>query len=244
MCFSPEASFGVGTALLPAGVYCTQAAVRKDPRFVPLALVPIAFGLQQISEGFVWLGLHDDNQTLVQQASVVFLFFALAFWPCWIPLSMAMAESRRRQQITLAVLAIVGLAYFGLFLPLALDPPRWLTTKVVQHSILYEVRDLPGFALLPRLVWRFGYLVIICVSLGMGRFDPGGKRWANLSGGILVAVLFAVSYGLYWYAFLSVWCFFAAFLSLLLCGAFYRLPVRVSTQRESFFADSRRPVAE
>lgn len=40
MCFSPEASFTVGAALLPAGVYCTQAAVRKDARFVPLRWFP------------------------------------------------------------------------------------------------------------------------------------------------------------------------------------------------------------
>jgi hypothetical protein len=226
MCFSPEASFAVGTALLPAGIYCTQAAVRRDPRFVPLALVPIAFGLQQISEGFVWLGLNEDNAAQVQQASVVFLFFAFAFWPCWIPLSLAVTESRRRERLILSALATVGLAWFWLYLPVAVDPQKWLTTVVTQHSIRYNVADLPGFALLPRFVWRSGYLSIICVSLAMGRFDPGGNRWANLSGGVLVALLFAISYGLYWHAFLSVWCFFAAILSLLLCAAFRRLPVR------------------
>src|ERR1700722_772357 len=135
MCFSPEASFAAGAALLPAGIYCTQAAVRKDPRFVPLALVPIAFGAQQISEGFVWLGLNNDNTALVQQSSVVFLFFAIAFWPIWIPLSLAIAESRRRRQIALALLAIVGLAWLWLYLPMAVDPSKWFTTEIVKHSI-------------------------------------------------------------------------------------------------------------
>jgi hypothetical protein len=230
MCFSPEASFAVGGALLPAGIYCTQAAIRKDVRFVPLALVPIAFGLQQISEGFVWLGLHDDNSSLVQQASVVFLFFGIAFWPCWIPLSLAIAESRRPQRMVLALMSVVGLAWLWFYSPIATDPSRWLTTEVVKHSVRYSMDELPGLQVLPRAVWRTGYLLIIGASLAIGRFDPGGNRFANISGGVIISALFAVSYGLYWHAFLSVWCFFAAVLSVFLCGAFYRLPVRARIQ--------------
>ena len=226
MCFSPEASFAVGGALLPAGIYCTQAAVRKDPRFIPLALVPVAFCIQQFTEGFVWLGLHADDAALVEQSSVIFLLIAIAFWPIWIPLSLAIAESRRPQKIALASLAVAGLAWLWLYWPLAVDPSRWLTTEIVGHSIRYEVGELPGFALVPRGVWRLGYLLIISGSLSMGRFDPGGSRAANVNGGLLIAALFALAYGLYWQTFLSVWCFFAAVVSLLLCTAFYRLPAR------------------
>ena len=226
MCFSPQASFIAGSALLPAGIYCTQAALRKDSRFVALALVPVAFGVQQISEGFVWLGLQEDNAALVERSSVIFLFFAIAFWPCWIPLCMAIAESRRRQQLVLALLAVVGLAWLWLYSPVAVDPAKWLTTEVVQHSIRYNVGELPGFALAPRAVWRFAYLLMICVPLGVGRIDPGGNRAANLTSTLLIAGLFLVAYVLYWHAFLSVWCFFAAVLSLLLCRVFYRLPAR------------------
>jgi hypothetical protein len=233
MCFSPQASFIAGTALLPAGIYCAQAAVRKDPRFVPLALVPFAFGVQQISEGFVWLGLREENGPLVEQASVIFLFFAVAFWPCWIPLSMAIAESRRPQQIALTLITVVGLAWLWLYFPLAVDPAKFLTTEIAQHSIRYDVGELPGFALAPRIVWRLAYLLVICVPLGVGRLDPGGNRSASLIGGLLVAGLFGVTYFLYWHAFLSVWCFFAAVVSLLLCGVFHRLPVRLPAQSDS-----------
>jgi hypothetical protein len=230
MCFSPEASFTVGAALLPAGIYCSQAAVRKDARFLPLALVPISFGIQQISEGFVWLGLNRDDGALLQQSSVVFLFFAIAFWPFWIPMCLAIAESRRPQQIVLALLALVGLAWLWLYFPVAVDPSKWLNTEIAGHSIRYNVGEIPGFVLAPRAVWRIGYLLVIVVPLSLAKFDPGGNRWANLSGGLMIATLFAIAYGFYWQAFLSVWCFFAAVVSLLLCGVFYRLPVRKSGQ--------------
>jgi hypothetical protein len=41
MCFSAEASFAAGAALLPAGIYCTSVAARKRPAYLPLAVIPI-----------------------------------------------------------------------------------------------------------------------------------------------------------------------------------------------------------
>jgi len=38
MCFSTQASFAVGGALLPAAAYCITAAVRKNRWLLPLAL--------------------------------------------------------------------------------------------------------------------------------------------------------------------------------------------------------------
>lgn len=232
MCFSPEASFTAGALLLPAGIYCEQAALRKNPRFALLGLVPIAFGLQQITEGFVWLGLKNGDMELVQRWSVIYLLFAVAFWPIWIPLCLAIAERRPKHRWALGLLAVAGLGWLWLYSPLAIDPAKWLSTEVQHHSIHYEVGDLPGFMLAPRFLWRAGYLAIIVASLALGELDPGGNRWSSAITGIIVAVLFGISYGVYWYAFLSVWCFFAAFLSLLLCRAFWNLPRADSATRE------------
>src|SRR5262249_7512718 len=77
VCFSAEASFAVGIALIPAGVYCLWAAALKKPSFLGLAAVPIFFGIQQISEGFVWQGRVSASEKIeTQTASLVFLFFA------------------------------------------------------------------------------------------------------------------------------------------------------------------------
>src|SRR5262245_6539835 len=108
MCFSAEASFGVSAVLLPVGAYCVTRAIRLDRRFLLLGLTPIAFGVQQAAEGFVWLGLDHGHSHLVSPAAVVFLFFALAFWPFWIPFSLLLPESRRWAKMILLGLAVLS----------------------------------------------------------------------------------------------------------------------------------------
>jgi hypothetical protein len=224
MCFSAQASFAAGAVLLPAGAYCVRAAVRKNLRYLPLGLVPLAFGAQQIDEGLVWLGLEQGNGPLVQWGSAVFLFFALAFWPFWIPFSLWFPETRRAGKRLLAGLTVLSLVWVWLYFPVAVEPGRWLSTEIRSHSVRYEFDNLPGFQVVPRGVWRGAYLLAICVPLLTCRPVPGEASPVWLAGGALVAVLFAVSYFVFWYAFTSVWCFFAALLSLFLCLAFRRLP--------------------
>jgi hypothetical protein len=225
MCFSAEASFATGAALLPVGAYCVWRAARNEPRFLPLALVPIAFGLQQVAEGFVWLGLHHGDPVLVSRSAVVFLFFALPFWPLWLPLSLLPPEGRRPARVFLAALVLVSPVWLWLYAPLATDPGRWLSTEVVHHSIAYQFSSLPAFQLAPRALWRVAYLASICGPLLVASPGSGGGLLRAVGGGV-VAALFVVTYLIYWYAFTSVWCFFAALLSLLLALAFARLPPR------------------
>jgi hypothetical protein len=202
-----------------------QAAVRKDVKYLPLALVPVAFGLQQFSEGAVWIGLHRDDLALVRPASLVFLFFAIGFWPFWIPLSVLMIETRRQMRWLLGLLTVAGMTWFWLYYSIAENPGEVLETLVVKHSIRYEVTDIAAFHVAPRAFWRLAYVAVICVSLALAPFEAGsGSKKATVWGGLLIAGLFLVSYFLYWHAFLSVWCFFAAVTSLLLCSVFYKLP--------------------
>src|SRR3954465_12212799 len=109
MCFTAEASFGASAVLLPTGLSCIRAAARRRPAYLPLAVIPVFFSLQQFAEGLVWGGLSQDNPALVLVASLAFLFFALVFWPCWLPLCVAFAESRRKVKQILAAGAILGL---------------------------------------------------------------------------------------------------------------------------------------
>src|SRR5690242_6586365 len=108
MCFSAPASFVASAALLPAGVYCIRAAFRKNRAYLSLAAVPIFFSVQQFCEGLVWLGLGQDNESLVRTASIAYCYFAIAFWPFWIPFSFIFVTTRRRTRWLLIAVTLLG----------------------------------------------------------------------------------------------------------------------------------------
>jgi hypothetical protein len=222
MCFSVESSFAATAVLLPTGAYCVLRAVRKDSRFLPLALTPIAFAVQQAAEGCVWYGFRHHRPGLVEGGTIVFLFFAVAFWPFWAPFSLLFVERRRPAKMFLHGTTVLSLCWFCFYIHAAVFPGRELHTHVVRHSIDYGLADLRGFRDAPLIVWRLAYLLFICGPLLLVRAG-GEARWRFCAG--LVAALFVVSDLVYWYAFASVWCFFAAVSSLLLALAFAKLPV-------------------
>jgi hypothetical protein len=133
MCFSAEASFTVGGLLVPAGVYCVRAANYKNPRWLALAVVPIIFGIQQFSEGFVWLGLRWNGAQLTSEAALVFLFPALAGWPFWMPFMAWSMETQPVRQRLLLILTLLSTAWFWLlFFPL-LRPDPGPTVAIQRH---------------------------------------------------------------------------------------------------------------
>jgi FtsH-binding integral membrane protein len=209
MCFSAEASFGAAVALLPAGAYCVDAAWRKDRRYLPFAVVPIVFGMQQICEALVWLGIERTNAEMTRIAALAYMGFALAIWPIWVPLALALLEERPRNRWMLVILAGVGLV-FGLvfFLPLARDGGRGLSPTVVGHSIRYDLSVVPAIHSFWWWAWLAGYLIAVSGPL----FASQNHRLRPLGAAVVVSAL--ISYGLFEYAFASVWCFFAALLSL------------------------------
>lgn len=218
MCFSAEASFGASAVLLPAGVYCLRAAVRSRPAYLPLAAIPVFFSAQQFAEGLVWVGVAQGHPALVKSSSLVFLFFALAFWPWWMPFSVAFAANRGWVKRGLAAGAVLGLALGAvLYLPLAWHAADWLHVRVTLHSVRYEITDPRAFAVVPETWWQLLYLAAV--------FSPWlALRERRLLGFcVLLAVSAAVSHHLFRYAFVSVWCCFAAVLSLQLCCVFARL---------------------
>lgn len=218
MCFSAEASFAVGGALIPAGVYCVRAAWLKQPRLIPLALMPLAFGTQQIAEGFVWVGLHHGDVAIVRAASLVFLFFALAFWPFWCSFLNAILETRPWRTRLFIVLAVVTSGWFWiLYYPLLVGPESRLSVEIVHHSLNYNYFPLPVHHYIPRPLLVVLYVLSSAVPMLLGQNILGRLPLTLLLGSVVVAA------ALFNYAFISVWCFFAAVLTSYLCVVFYRL---------------------
>jgi hypothetical protein len=222
MCLSAEASFGVGALLVPASVYCVRAALRKDVAYLPLAAVPLLFAAQQLAEGLVWVGIGRGDSLLVQRASLAFLYFALAFWPFWIPFCALFIERRFLQRSLLLIITLSSLLWCAVFyVPLLLETERYLTTQLVHHSIQYHYTDLPVYQYVPQNLLRLLYFATIAIPLLLCSVGTDKIFGALLGTSALLSQL------IFWYAFVSVWCFFAAVLALYLCYAFYKLPIVV-----------------
>jgi hypothetical protein len=197
MCFSAVASFTSGTLLSAAGVATlTKVDSKKD---FPLAVIPLLFGIQQITEGFVWVSLSNANQTCTAVSSYGFLFFAFVLWPAFIPFVASRGENNLIRQKIFKLFQLGGLLVAFYFLYFMIKNP--LLTHISQNSISYFIASLQQFKI------AGAYVFFTCGSLLFS------KQNVIRTFGALSTAAVAITYYFYQVAFTSVWCFFAAILS-------------------------------
>ena len=206
MCFSAEASSTAAAVLLPAGVIGMQRAYRTDQRYLPLTALPIFFGLQQAFEGLVWTGNALSSDTMVQRFSLAYMFFSWLAWPVWVPLSTYFLEPCGRRYVYL-IFAIMGgmlgaMQYFPYF---AHD--GWLVTKFLPHAISYQGSVLFDYIMRRELTNAIYLFVIIAPLL------TSSDRHAQIFG-VLISVVATVTYLFFQFAYISVFCFGGALMSL------------------------------
>lgn len=207
MCFSASASFMASALLIPTGIYCLRESMTTQRAYLPLSAWPLFFGIQQAFEGLLWLGMGNNEPKLIQAAALGFLFFSHFFWLFWTPFSALYLETNRWLRIVLIIFTSVGFFYGALlYFPLCNDGSLF-KIKVVSGSIYYAT----GFIfddLVPKNFSFVVYALIILVPL----FISSNRRVNVLGSLIFLAAI--VTYILFSYAFSSVWCFFAAILSI------------------------------
>lgn len=204
MCVSATASFTVAALLTPGGAYSTFRMLKVEKPYWPLTIYPLAFGLQQGLEGIVWLEI-DKQSNLMYAAALGFLFFALFFWPFWVPFSAYWAEdpgSQRKRP--LKVFAFMGFLYGLLeYLPVVFNVKEWLAVEVNNGSIDYQFT----IDILSRNLFIGMYSTLIIAPLILS------TRKSMKTLGLCIVLSVILSYFLYGYAFISVWCFIAAVVS-------------------------------
>ena len=214
MCFSATASFGLAAALVPAGLICLGGARVMGSRWLGLAVYPFGFAVQQAFEGGVWLGLQHDMPQLVQKCASGFLFFSHLFWLVWVPVSVYWLQRGTPLAPWLMALIAAGAALGTvLFLPvLGLSGPIPVSTQ--PGSIDYQVPLLLGGENV-RYALKLAYFAVVVASLSLST-DRRIQGFAALIAASLVVteVWFSA-------AFISVWCYFAAVLSLYLAALFW-----------------------
>lgn len=210
MCFSKEVSFVASALLAIAGaVSISITSKRRQWRFTPFAIIPLLFAIQQLSEGFVWWSIEKNNQIAIHTFSLIYLFFAFFFWSFWVPFSLYFIEKKRHLLFSIFTIygALTGLGLFILYLWNA-EPLR---AHVVNHSVCYS-----NYISIPKCIGLILYLFATVIP------PLFSSRIKIKLLGATIALFAIISYFINDFAFISLWCFFSALISLLIILITYR----------------------
>lgn len=214
MCFSPTASFVSAGILATVGV-ATLRHVRA-PRTVLFAAVPMLFAFHQFCEGLVWLGLEGRIGKLgLDHVSFLFTLYAQGLLPLLMPVAVALMEPRGWRRAVITGLVGVGAIVFAWdTYGLVFVPSR---VFVDHFSIAYR-NPLTGSLPISCL-----YILSTCGALLLS-----SHRVVRTYGAVNVVALTIVQI-VRAYAFASVWCFYAAIMSVMIYWQFRQNRIDVET---------------
>lgn len=209
MCFSAQASFAGAAVVTGAGVAALTMVDR--PREIPFAALPLGFGIHQALEGWTWLSLDGETSARLAGFGVhAWVMFAWALLPIYVPWAVWLIEEDRRRRRIMAVLMGIGGALAVVMAAQALQPE--IAVSVVEDNLNYQL-DLP----FPAWVLAFPYVAATCLTPTLS-----SRRWIRVFGiGNFVAMAAAAVITAKDYS--SVWCTFAAFLSLIIVAHYVEM---------------------
>lgn len=210
MCFSASVSYSAAAVLVTTGLYAIQQARRLHPPYWMWALVPVLFGLQQAFEGRVWQELDAGDASAAVPYALGFHFFSHFLWLWWFPLCSYLVEPGKIRKRIMGGCAAFGAFAGALVYSVMLFHPEWMMVAVREHSIYYSFsvpyHSFIHLPITPAALYALTILVPLFAS-------SHGK--IRIFGGLVVLSVMLASEA-YSYAYVSVWCFFAAVLSLYL----------------------------
>lgn len=223
MCFSATASFSAGAVLTGLGAVSLSKA--SSPREYPFASIPLLFGIQQITEGFVWLSMTHPDYAFLQEGSMwFFLLFAQPLWPILIPWSMWLLENDEKRKKRLSIFVKIGgiLAAYLLYCLFTFE----MTAGIMENHIRYYLYFPQALLFLTFPAYLLSTLVPTFISS-----VPRMRIYA-----IVNLISFGVSLLFYLEYLVSVWCFFAAGLSvsvLIIMSALQQQRKQVTASKQS-----------
>jgi hypothetical protein len=176
---------------------------------VPYAAIPILFGVQQLVEGGLWLGLPAQTPA-THLLAIAYLLFSNVLWPVYVPFAVWLIEpdaSRRRAMLFPMAAGVVVSAFF---MASIVAHPVWAVIKGahIGYHLPHPAHDIA-------LVL---YAVATCIAPLLSSF----KMVRLFAIVIIVSMLAAYVFYALWFA--STWCFFAALASVVVYLQFSREP--------------------
>lgn len=207
MCFSPEVSFG--SAIFLAGIGFYALSLVKQLRQLPLACLPLFFALHQACEGVLWLYLHGslNSPQLALLAQRGYIFFAYLFFPVYFPFIAWNWEQASSRRIWILLFLFIGIAVASVHANRLVAHD--MVVKQIGSSIQYPAAHV-SISLL--------YLCSTCVALF---FCRDRRIWSI---GLLGIISFFFCWLFFYLTAASVWCFCAAWISILSVWVLRRPP--------------------
>ena len=202
MCFAPEADALVGVVVIGVGVDALRHVRR--PQEIVLASLPLLFGVHQLTEAFVWWGLQGHLAHSVERVAVwTYLLFAFTALPVLVPVAVGLIERSTLRRRVICGFGVLGLAVAA---ALTIDMFRGtLNAIIADRHIAYSVDALGRGGRLTEL-----YVVATCGALLASSYrDIEILGVANL---IVIPVLMWLTVS----GFVSLWCFWAAMVSIVI----------------------------
>ena len=207
MCFSPEADFTAGVAVAGVGI-ATLRRVRERRELIVGAL-PLLFGIHQLVEGVVWLGLRGQVSTGVgDTAKEAYIVYAHAVLPVIVPFGFMLLEPSHQRSRWMRPMVCLGLA-LGVYL-------LWQVTAYPvgareQARCIDYTTHTPNDILIGSL-----YVVATCGPALLS--SRRHLRWFGLVSviGLVATALVRVD------QLTSLWCLYAALISVLILEHFRR----------------------
>lgn len=207
MCFSATANF-TGSAVLGAIGVATLAEV-KHRRALMFAAMPLMFAVHQFIEGFVWLGLDNILPAYVAHgAGAAFVLYAQGLLPFLLPLSVYLIEPTKRKQRRMFWFVLLG-GCLALYIPWGLTAyPLQVSSRGPSIVYFNPITTTATVAVL--------YVIATCGALLLSGFRYLiALGIANVIGLLVVMIVMR-------YAFTSIWCVYAAVISVLVYFHFRR----------------------
>lgn len=207
MCFSPQADFTAGAVITLVGIETLRRVERR--RDLIVGALPLLFGLHQLVEAFVWLGLRGEVSPGVgDTAKQTYIVFAHAVLPALVPLGFTLLEPDRRRARRMWPLVAAGVL-LGAYL-------LWQITAYPvgaqqQARCIDYTTHTPNDLLIGAL-----YVLVTCGPALMS--TRRHLRWFGVVSlvGVIAAALVRLD------ELTSVWCVYVALVSVLIFEHFRR----------------------
>jgi hypothetical protein len=202
VCFSPDADAVVGGIVVVIGADALRHV--REPKQILLASLPLIFGLHQIDEALVWWGLQGRISESLERFGVwVYVLFALAALPVIVPLAVWAVERSPARRRLIAAFAVLGIAV-GVSLAVSIFRGS-VNAAIDGRHIAYDVSALHQGRELTAL-----YVVAACGALLACSYrDLAALGLLNL---VAVPILMWLTVS----GFISLWCFWAAIVSVVI----------------------------